>query len=569
MSAVGAQLRALYPEADAAALEARLDASFARPRPARAAAAAPWSERDALLITYADTLMAPGERPLRTLARFLEARLADAFSAVHLLPFYPATSDDGFAVSSYREVRPELGDWDDVKRIAERFDLMADLVLNHCSRAHPLARRLFAGDAAAAAWFHVVEPGFDARGVVRPRATPLIAPLPDDPTGRGVWTTFSADQVDFNYANPEVLLEVVDVLAQYLAMGARLLRLDAVAYLWKRPGTPCIHLPETHRVVRLLRALLERHAPGCRLVTETNVPAHENLSYFGAGDEAHLVYQFALPSLLLQALHRGSSAYLQRWLGDWPAQPPGATFLNFLASHDGIGVRPVERIVTPRELDSLLETMRRCGGRVSTRALDGGEERPYEINIALFDALRGTWRGGADGLRVARMLCAHAVLLSLPGIPAIYIHALLASPNDEAAVRRTGRARAINRARLDLAELERQLAEEGNPRREVFEGLLRLLRLRRECPAFAPGAALRPLASSSGFLLLLRGGAPEPALLAACNLTAEPQRLNLDLEPLGGPGALRDLIGAQALRVRRRQLGLEFAPYQCMWLTRE
>ena len=568
MSAVRAHLRALYPDADAAALEARLDASFAPPRPARAAAAAPWSERDALLITYADTLNAPGERPLRTLARFLEERLADAFSAVHLLPFYPATSDDGFAVSAYREVRPELGDWDDVRRIADRFDLMADLVLNHCSRAHPLARRLLAGDAAAAAWFHVVDRELDVRGVVRPRATPLIAPLPGDPAGRGVWTTFSADQLDFNYANPEVLLEMVDVLAQYLARGARLLRLDAVAYLWKRPGTPCIHLPETHRVVRLLRALLERHAPGCRLVTETNVPARENLSYFGAGDEAHLVYQFALPSLLLQALHRGSSAYLRRWLGDWPALPPGATFLNFLASHDGIGVRPVEGIVTPRELDGLLATMRRFGGRVSTRALDGGEERPYEINIALLDALRGTWRGGADGMQVARLLCAHAVLLSLPGIPAIYIHALLATPNDEDAARRTGRARAINRARLDLGALERQLAEEGNPRREAFEGLLRLLRLRREQPAFAPDAALRPLASSSGFLLLRRGGGAAPALLAACNLTGQPQRLNLDLEPLGGPGALRDLIGGRELRARRGQLGLEFAPYQCMWLAR-
>ena len=567
MSAVREHLRALYPAADAAALEARLAASFERRRPAHAAGA-PWSERDAMLITYADTLRAPGERPLRTLARFLEARLADSFSAVHLLPFFPATSDDGFAVSSYREVRPELGDWDDVRRIAARFDLMADLVLNHCSREHPLAKRLWAGDEEAAAWFHVVDRGLDARGVVRPRATPLLTPLPDDPAGRGVWTTFSADQIDFNYANPEVLLEMADVLAQYLAMGARLLRLDAVAYLWKRPGTPCIHLPETHRVVRLLRALLERHAPGCRLVTETNVPAHENLSYFGAGDEAHLVYQFALPSLLLQALYRGSSSYLQRWLRDWPELPPGATFLNFLASHDGIGVRPVERIVTPQELDGLLATMRRFGGRVSTRALADGVEHPYEINIALFDALRGTWRG-ADRLQVARMLCAHAALLSLPGIPAIYIHALLASPNDEDAVRRTGRARAGNRGRLDLAELERQLAAPGNPRREVFEGLLRLLALRRTRPAFAPHAAMRPLASSSGFLLLQRGGGSEPALLAACNLTAEPQRLNLDLEPLGGPGALRDLIGAAALRARRSHLSLEFAPYQCMWLVRE
>ena len=564
MNAIFEHLRVLYPEADADALQQRIAESFERHaymphRPDRE-----WSEKDTLLITYADTLAEPGVAPLHTLADFLEARLKDAFSAVHLLPYFPFTSDDGFAVSSYRDVRPDLGDWGDVSRIAGEFDLMTDLVLNHCSREHPLARRLWSGDASAEPWFHVVDPAMDTSKVVRPRATPLITPLPNDPQGRGVWTTFSDDQLDFNYRNPEVLLEVVDVMAQYVAAGTRLLRLDAVAYLWKEPGTTCIHLPQTHRVVRLLHAILGEYASACRLITETNVPQHENLSYFGTGDEADLVYQFALPSLVLQALHRGSSVYLNRWLRDWPELPPGCTFLNFIASHDGIGVRPVERIVTPEELEDLLQTMRRFGGRISTRVGDDGCEHPYEINITLFDALRGT-RFGEDDLQIARMLCAHAILLSLPGIPALYIHSLLASPNDEEKVRETGRARSVNRGQLNRAELERQLDEPGHPRREVLEALLGLIRLRAMQPAFAPQASMTPLALGSGFLGLVRESSRQK-ILVLCNITPHPQRMHLDTQPLGLPRTVNDLIGQSRIRVLHRHLDLTLAPYQCLWL---
>ena len=565
MSTISEHLRALYPEADADALQQRIGESFERHAYAPRRPNREWSETDTLLITYADTLTEPGVAPLRTLADFLETRLQDAFSAVHLLPYFPSTSDDGFAVSSYREVRPDLGDWEDVSRIAGKFDLMTDLVLNHCSREHPLARRLWSGDASAESWFHVVDPAMDTSAVVRPRASPLITPLPKDPQGRGVWTTFSDDQLDFNYRNPEVLLEVIDVMAQYVAAGTRLLRLDAVAYLWKEPGTTCIHLPETHRAVRLLHAILGEYAPACRLITETNVPQHENLSYFGAGDEADLVYQFALPSLVLQALHRGSSVYLNRWLRDWPELPPGRTFLNFIASHDGIGVRPVERIVTPEELEDLLQTMRRFGGRISTRAGEGGREDPYEINITLFDALRGT-RFGEDDFQVARMLCAHTILLSLPGIPAFYIHSLLASPNDEGKVRETGRVRSINRGQLDRAELERQLDEPGHPRRKVLEALLSLIRLRAMQPAFAPQATMTPLALGSGFLGLMRESTGQKILML-CNITPHPQHVNLDMHPLGLPRAVDDLIGRNRIRVLHRHLSLELEPYQCLWLA--
>ena len=232
---------------------------------------------------------------------------------------------------------------------------------------------------------------------------------------------------------------------------------------------------------------------------------------------------------MLQALHRGSSVYLQRWLRDWPELPPGCTFLNFIASHDGIGVRPVERIVTPEELEDLLQTMRRFGGRISTRAGDDGREHPYEINITLFNALRGT-RFGEDGLQIERMLCAHTFLLSLPGIPAFYIHSLLASPNDEEKTLATGRSRSGNRGQLDRVELEQQLDEPGHPRREVLGALLNLIRLRAVQPAFAPQAAMMPVTLGSGFLSLVRES-PRQRILVVCNVTSHPQRVHLDMHP--------------------------------------
>ena len=565
MSAVVEHLQALYPAENSRALRKRIAESFERHAGTPRHRDREWSERDVMLITYADTLIEPGRRPLRTLTDFLDDHLQGTFSAVHLLPYFPSTSDDGFAISSYREVRPDLGDWGDVSRIAGKFDLMTDLVLNHCSREHLLAQRLWAGDTSAEPWFHVVERTLDTSRVVRPRTTPVITPLPNDAKGRGVWTTFSVDQLDFNYRNSEVLLEVIDILAQYVGVGSRLIRLDAVAYVWKESGTSCIHLGQTHRIVRLLHAVLRQHAPGCRLITETNVPQHENLSYFGAGDEADLVYQFALPSLVLQALHRGSSVYLNRWLRDWPELPPGCTFLNFIASHDGIGVRPVERLVTPAELEDLLRTMRRFGGQVGTRAGDDGQARPYEINITLFDALRGT-RLGEDGLQIARMLCAHVILLSLPGIPALYIHSLLASPSDAEKIRQTGRPRSGNRGQLDRAGLERQLGQPGHPRREVFRALLDLVRVRVAQSAFAPQARMTPLALGSGFMGCVRESLRQH-ILVVCNITPQTQRIHLDTAPLGRPRVVRDLIGLRQLRVWQRHLDLSLTPYQCAWLA--
>ncbi|HIE10460.1 MAG TPA: alpha-amylase, partial [Kiritimatiellae bacterium] len=266
-----------------------------------------WDQTDALLITYPDMLNTLGERPLRTLHRFLRERLRDSFSIVHILPFFPFSADDGFAIEDFRNVRPGLGDWDDIHRIGEDFSLMFDLVLNHVSRHHPWIKDYLEGIAPARDFFIETDPTEDLSLVVRPRSTPLLTRLPTNRGARYLWTTFGSQQIDLNFANPDVLFEFLDLLLHYVRHGARIIRLDAVAYVWKKPGTACIHLPETHELVRLFRDFLGICAPRTILLTETNVPQRENLSYFGEGDEAHMVYQFSLPPLLLHGLLRGSA----------------------------------------------------------------------------------------------------------------------------------------------------------------------------------------------------------------------------------------------------------------------
>ncbi|MGH3588768.1 MAG: alpha-amylase family glycosyl hydrolase, partial [Pseudonocardia sp.] len=274
---------------------------FAERRPDHAGSGVePFDERDIVLISYGDQVHEPGHPPLDTLHQFLAAH-APQISGLHLLPHYPSTSDDGFAVADFTAVDPALGTWSDVSGLGSDFHLMLDAVVNHTSASHPWFTGWLDGDPRYEGFYIDVDPATDLDSVTRPRTTPLLTPTR---SGRWVWTTFSADQVDLDYSNPAVLLAVTEVLLEYVAHGARLLRLDAIAFLWKRVGTSCIHLPETHEIIRFWRTVLDLVAPGTLIVTETNVPHRENLTYLGDGtDEAHLVYQFALPPLTLAAFH--------------------------------------------------------------------------------------------------------------------------------------------------------------------------------------------------------------------------------------------------------------------------
>lgn len=520
------------------------------------------SERDAVLITYADTLSAPGEAPLDTLRGFLAEHVGDAVSIVHLLPIFPSSSDDGFSVIDYRSVDPDLGGWPRVRALATDYGLALDLVLNHCSRSHRRFQEFVSNRARAREWFIEADPHEPALGLVtRPRSTPLLTPV--DISGRGrrwIWTTFSPDQVDLNFRNPEVLLEFASILLMYLRQGARLVRLDAVAFVWKTLGTSCTSLPEVHAVVRILRALVDAAEPGTLLLTETNVPSAENLSYLGQGDEAHLVYQFSLPPLLLHALWCGMVGVLRAWLAELPVPPPGTAYLNFTASHDGIGLRPLEGLIAPAERNSMLADMRRRGGFVSPRRMPDGRESPYELNISYLSALAGD---DGEERQLARFLLTQTVMASLRGVPAVYIHSLLGTSNDLHGVERTGRLRAINRRRWDHTELQYLLSRRESMHARCLRELVRRLRVRAGHAAFDPHAPQKVLELPPEVLGIVRTAADGRRVACLFNFSGESRQISAASLPF----AVRsgdDLLATRG--TRRRGDTLELEPYASAWL---
>jgi sucrose phosphorylase len=531
---IAEHLTFLYGSAQARTVEARLRRLLQEHSPRVQTAGRPLSERDSVLITYGDQVREPGTPPLRTLGAFLDRHLAGVVSGVHVLPFYPSSSDDGFSVVDYRAVDPTLGTWEDVCRIGSRFELMFDAVFNHVSASSGWFRRFLAGDPEYRGWFVTVEGDPDLSQVVRPRALPLLTTF-ETPTGpRRVWTTFSADQVDLDVRNPDVLLALLDVLLFYVAMGARFIRLDAIAYLWKEIGTPSIHLPQTHRVVQLMRSVLDRVAPHVLLITETNVPHADNVSYFGDGtNEAQLVYNFALPPLVLHTLATGSAEALAGWATELATPSDRVTFFNFLASHDGIGVNPVRGILAGEEIDALVQRAQEHGGFVSFKQNPDGSKSPYELNVNYFDALSNPTLDEPLETQVGRFLVAHAIQLAMAGLPAVYFHSLFGSRGDRAGAEASGIPRRVNRQKCGLAELERELGEPGSRRSRVLAGLTAMLRLRQASPAFHPFGRQEVLVTDPR-VFALRRVSPDGRHRALClhNVSNQPVHAgDLDLAP--------------------------------------
>ena len=537
-----------------------------RKAPAPIEPSSKWNEGDVMLITYGDSIVKSDEVPLETLHRFLNRELKDVVSAVHILPFSPFSSDDGFSVIDYDAVNPALGSWSDIEAVAKDFDVMADLVVNHCSSQSRWFRNFLADRDPGRDYFIVADLEADLSGVVRPRATPLLTPYKTEKSEQHVWTTFSADQVDLNYANPAVLLEMMRILKSYLDHGIRYFRLDAVAYVWKQLGTPCVHLPQTHEIIKLLRLVMENLAPSSVVVTETNVPNRENLSYFGNDNEAHLIYNFSLPPLLINAMLTGSCRHLKTWLMSMPPAKLGRAYLNFIASHDGIGVRPAEGLLDAGELEDLLNTLKLFGGTISTRRMPDGVEKPYEVNISLYDALKGTVADGPDDLQFERFLCAHTVMIGLEGIPAIYIHSMLGTENDHDLAEKTGRHRSVNRHRWSADRLSEHLADETDHHRRVLDEMRRRIRIRRAQPAFHPNATQYTLHLGDAIFAFWRSDLRrEQNIFALHNVTDQPQECRLVELNLFATESWRDLL--TDTRFDNLESTITLPPYGCAWIT--
>lgn len=527
-----------------------------------------WDESDIVLITYADTVQREGEKPLQTLHRFLNDCLAETVSAVHILPFFPYSSDDGFSVMDYLAVNESHGSWADVEKIAGDFKLMADLVINHMSARSRWFENFRKRVDPGKDYFFEGNPKDDLSAVVRPRTSPLLTPVQTEDGERYVWCTFSEDQVDLNFANPRVLIEFAGIIKQYLDHGVVMFRLDAVAFLWKEPGTPCIHLQQTHELIKILRLLIEHHTPEAVVITETNVPNRENLTYFGNANEAHVIYNFSLPPLLINTLVTGNCRHLKTWLMSMPPAQMGTTYLNFIASHDGIGMRPTDGLLEEDEKQRLINTMESFGGKVSYRRTADGRDQPYEINIALWDALKGTAEGGADHCQLQRFLCAHTVMLALEGIPAFYIHSLLGTENDYAKVENTGRLRSINRGQWQLDNLEEELENPLCHHSKVYHELKRLIGIRRGQPAFHPNATQFTLHLGLQLFGFWRQSMRrDQSVFCIHNISNEVQQVALSDINLIGTDHWVDLISGMSIDDLSGSITLK--PYQSVWLSNQ
>jgi sucrose phosphorylase len=465
----------------------------------------PWvNEGDVLMIAYGDSLRREGERPLRVLKEFMDSEFRDTINMIHLLPMFPYSSDDGFSVIDFREIDPALGTWDDIKALGSGFGLMFDAVINHASRKSGYFQGFIAGEDAFRDFFITADPAADYSSVIRPRALPLFTPVETTEGKKLVWTTFSEDQMDFNYKNPRVLLEILDILLLYASRGARFIRFDAAGFAWKEAGTSCMHLPQVHTMIKLMRSVIQSLAPECSIITETNVPHRDNVSYFGNGhDEAAMVYQFPLPPLVLFSFLTGNACRLTDWAASLEPVSRDTAYFNFLASHDGIGLRPVEDILSAEERELMVRETLARGGEIGYRTLDDGRDTPYELNINYLDAVAADAKD--DEERARKFMASQCILLSMMGMPAVYYHSLLGSRGDREGYLASGIKRRINREKLDAGQTLAELRREGTLRNLVSREYKHLIVLRRALPAFHPNSPQKALRLAPEVFTLLRG----------------------------------------------------------------
>ncbi len=563
-------LTRIYPEADTQDLSGKIldafwpDGKDCRKRP-RVPGNSLWSQKDAVLVTYGDSLLDGVHKPLDLLYDFLLEEMKGYIRGVHILPFFPFTSDDGFAVSDYRKVNPSLGDWPDIERISSSFHLMSDLVLNHVSSQGTWFNAYRQGQTPYDEFFFEASPEDDLSAVVRPRTTPLLQPVETSRGVKHVWCTFSHDQIDLNFANPEVLLEIIRIIRLHVSMGVRILRLDAVAFLWKEPGTPSIHMPKTHAIIQLLRLLADYAEETVVLLTETNVPKAENLSYFGQRNEAHAIYNFPLPPLILHALMSGNAKHIRAWQRAMPPAPLGCAYLNFTASHDGIGMRPAEGLLPKDEIDRMIETVTAGGGLVSMRALPDGGQSVYELNTSYYSALEHTF-DGKDAHHFERFMCSQTIVMSLEGIPAFYIHSLLATRNDLDGVERRNMNRAINRHRWHYPDLKERLADPGSDQSRVLSEIKRRIAIRSKQPAFHPNATQFTLMLDDRVFGMWRQALDRTqSIFALHNVSNDAVEISKSAINLIEDERWIDLLSGGEIPQDRDTISL--APYQCIWIT--
>jgi len=532
-----------------------------------------FTERDMVLITYGDAFKGERGETLAALHEIVQTHNPGTINTIHLLPFFPYSSDRGFSVVDFKSVDPKMGTWDCIREMGAEYDLMFDGVLNHCSSRSRMFQDFLQGNPRVKEFFIAYDSPDDLTPdqrskIFRPRTSDILTRFDTFHGPKWVWTTFSADQIDFNFRNPEVLLNVVEALLFYVRQGADILRLDAVTYVWAEPGTECIHLPQTHAVIKLLRDVFGVAAPGAAIITETNVPHEDNISYFGNGhDEAHMVYNFALPPLVLYTFYAENATAMSKWAQGMRNPSDTATFFNMLDTHDGVGLMGVKGILSKEEIALIIERAGEHGAYISYKATEQGEE-PYEINTTWWSAINRDDSDEDMAFKVKRYLASRSLSLVLQGIPALYTHGVLAMPNDHELVKKTQHLRDVNRGLIDPDRLAEELKNPQSKRSRLARMGSRLNLTRTRERAFHPQGNQQIIMNSPDVFAVLRTS-PEGDewILTMTNVTLRQTRIEIQPSEWGAQEThWFDLINENEWIAEEGKLKVTLEPYDIAWL---
>ena len=446
------------------------------------------SEKTSLVICYGDNINSNQKSSIQVFQNFFKKNLKKYFNAIHFLPFYPSSSDSGFAVKDHYKIEKRIGNWSDIKKISKSSHVMADIVINHSSARGLWFKNFLKKKRPGKDYFLTVNSKFNTSKVVRPRDHKLLKKIDIFGKSDFLWRTFSADQIDLDFKNPSVLLRFIKIMVHLVSNGVTIFRLDAIAYLWKKNGTNCINLKQTHEIVKLLRLISNLLNVETIIITETNLPEKENLSYFGKNDEANWIYNFSLPPLLIHAFLFENSSYLNKWSKKLPNAKLQNSYLNFIASHDGIGMRPTEGILNERSLNNFLKRLKKNGSKFSYRKVQNKSKKVYEANITVFDALKKSDTDPNGKFFLERYIAAHAIMISFEGVPAIYFNSLFGKSNDEAKYVITGNNRDINRYKWSYENITKKLNDKNSKQSIFYQNLGKLLEIKRKQKAFHPNA---------------------------------------------------------------------------------
>jgi len=533
-----------------------------------------FTEKDIILITYGDLVCGLEESPLQSLNDFSEKFIKGTVNTLHILPFFPYSSDRGFSVIDFKEVDPNLGTWEDINNLSKEYRLMFDGVFNHVSSKSSWFREFLNQNPEYIDFFE----SFNSKDsvcqhllklVLRPRTSELLTKFNTLNGERFVWTTFSPDQIDLNYKNPKVLTTIIEILLFYVRMGADIIRLDAVTYMWEELGTNSANLEQTHTIVKIFRDVLDAVAPHVAIITETNVPHNDNINYFGDGnDEAQMVYNFALPPLVLHAFYTGNSTKLTEWAKSLEKVSNTATYFNFLDSHDGVGIQGAVNILSKEEIELLERKSVEHGGLISYKENVDGTVSPYELNITWYSALNRENSNEQIDLQIKRFIASRSIALVLIGVPGIYLLSLFGSKNDVKAILEGKNPRIINRKTICHETCNKALYDEKTTTYRINKYFIPIIEKRTHEKAFHPNAPQRTLKISTSLFSILRISVDgKEKILALTNITEKDLKFEFNTRDLKlDAKQWKDVLSEKSFLPENGILSIDMEPYEVLWL---